>query len=112
MDPNIVIELLIAGFAVIVAAYIISLLVHKRMMDSVQATAAATLAATQSLIALNVYYGAYERAEVLRTVASVISVDQIRDTALEFQNQRCEPPYKVEVYPPPPPSQVTARTTQ
>jgi len=78
-------ELLLAGFAVIVAAYILSILTQKRTMDTVQTTIASTLAATQSLISTSVYYGAYERSEILRTVAQVIGIDQIRDTALEFQ---------------------------
>ncbi len=87
---NTIVWLLAAGFAVIVAAYIISILIHKRMMDSVQSTAAATLTATQSLIATSIYYGAYERSETLRTVAAVIGIDQIRDTAIQFQNR---PPF-------------------
>lgn len=82
-----IVWLLAAGFAVIVAAYIISILIHKRMIDSVQSTAAATLTATQSLIATSIYYGAYERSETLRTVASVIGIDQIRDTAIQFQDR-------------------------
>lgn len=82
-----IVWLLAAGFAVVVAAYIISILIHKRMMDSVQSTAAATLTATQSLIATSIYYGAYERSETLRTVAAVIGIDQIRDTALQFQDR-------------------------
>jgi len=98
MDASVVIDLLIAGFAVIVAAYIVSLLIHKRMMDSVQSTASATLVATQSLISLHTYYGAYERAEFLRTIASVIGIDQVRDTALTFQENRIEAPPTVIQY--------------
>lgn len=85
-----IVWLLAAGFAVVVAAYIISMLVHKRMMDSVQSTAAAALTATQSLITTSIYYGAYERSETLRTVAAVIGIDQIRDTAIQFQ---ARPPF-------------------
>jgi uncharacterized membrane protein len=84
---SIIIYLLAAGFAVLAAAYIISLLIHKRMIDAVQSAAAATFTATQALIATSIYYGAYERSETLRTVAAVIGVDQIRDTALQFQNR-------------------------
>jgi len=102
MDANVIITLLGAGFAVIVAAYIVSILIHKRMMDSVQATAAATLTATQNLISLHVYYGAYERAEFLRTIASVIGIDQVRDTALQFQQNRMEAPPTVIQYQAPP----------
>ncbi len=99
IDYTAIIELLVAGFAIIVGGYVVSLLLNKRVMDSVQTTVGATLAATQSLISQSVYYGAYERAETLRTVASIIGIDQIRDTALQFQNNRNNV-YQVEYYPP------------
>jgi len=107
MNSDVVIDLLLIGFAVIVAAYIVSLLINKRTLDIVQTTAAGTLTATQNLISLHVYYGAYERSEILRTVASIIGIDQIRDTALEFAQGR-EGPYKIEVYP----SQTTQAASQ
>jgi len=105
MDADVIVSLLAAGFAVIVAAYIVSILIHKRMMDSVQATASATLVATQSLISLHTYYGAYERAEFLRTIASVIGIDQVRDTALQFQQNRMEPPTVIQYQVSPPQQQ-------
>lgn len=85
---DVIVWLLAAGFAVIAAAYVISLLLHKRLVDGVQTTVASTLQATVNLISTAVYYGAYERSETLRTVASIIGVDQVRDTALAFQNVR------------------------
>ncbi len=104
---DVVLSLLGAGFAVIVAAYIVSLLLHKRMIDGVQTTIASTLQSTVSLISTSVYYGAYERSEVLRTIASIIGIDQVRDTALTFQQQRLQnAPYSVEVHP----SQVQSTT--
>jgi len=99
MNSDVVIDLLLIGFAVIVAAYIVSLLINKRTLDLIQTTSAGTLAATQNLISQHVYYGAYERSEILRTVASIIGIDQIRDTALEFAQGR-QPPYTLEIYPP------------
>ena len=94
-------QIIIALIALIAVGYGLSLLIQKRAMDSTQAVAAATLTATQSLIAQMTYYGAYERAEILRTVASIVGVDQVRDTALAFQQQRLNSVYEVEYYPPP-----------
>jgi hypothetical protein len=93
-------QIIIALIALIAAGYGLSLLIQKRAMDSTQTVAAATLTATQSLIAQMTYYGAYERAEILRTVASIVGVDQVRDTALTFQQQRLNTVYEVEHYPP------------
>jgi hypothetical protein len=93
-------QIIIALIALIAAGYGLSLLIQKRAMDSTQAVAASTLTATQSLIAQMTYYGAYERAEILRTVASIVGVDQVRDTALTFQQQRLSSAYEVEYYPP------------
>jgi hypothetical protein len=94
-------QIIIALIALIAAGYGLSLLIQKRAMDSTQTVAAATLTATQNLIAQMTYYGAYERAEILRTVASIVGVDQVRDTALAFQQQRqLFRPYEVEYYPP------------
>ena len=93
--------IVIALIALIAAGYGLSLLIQKRTMDAVQTTASATLTATQTLISQMTYYGAYERGEILRTVASIVGVDQVRDTALQFQQQRLEnSPYTVEHYPP------------
>jgi len=92
-------QIIIALIALIAAGYGLSLLIQKRAMDSTQTVAAATLTATQSLIAQMTYYGAYERAEILRTVASIVGVDQVRDTALAFQQQRLNSVYEVEYYP-------------
>ena len=97
-----IVQIIIACVLMAAAGYGLSLLLHKRTMDAVQTTASATLTATQSLISQMVYYGAYERAEILRTVASVIGVDQLRDTALQFQENRV---YNVEYYPPQQPQQ-------
>jgi hypothetical protein len=99
IDP-LVGQIIIALIALIAAGYGLSLLIQKRAMDSTQAVAASTLTATQSLIAQMTYYGAYERAEILRTVASIVGVDQVRDTALAFQQQRLNTVYEVEHYPP------------
>ena len=99
IDP-LVGQIIIALIALIAAGYGLSLLIQKRAMDSTQTVAAATLTATQSLIAQMTYYGAYERAEILRTVASIVGVDQVRDTALTFQQQRLNTVYEVEHYPP------------
>jgi hypothetical protein len=93
-------QIIIALIALIAAGYGLSLLIQKRAMDSTQTVAAATLTATQSLIAQMTYYGAYERAEILRTVASIVGVDQVRDTALAFQQQRLNSAYEVEYNPP------------
>jgi hypothetical protein len=93
-------QIVIALIALIATGYGLSLLIQKRAMDSTQTVAAATLTATQSLIAQMTYYGAYERAEILRTVASIVGVDQVRDTALSFQAQRLNSAYEVEYYPP------------
>jgi len=91
-------QIIIALIALIAAGYGLSLLIQKRAMDSTQTVAAATLTATQSLIAQMTYYGAYERAEILRTVASIVGVDQVRDTALAFQQQRLNSAYEAEHY--------------
>jgi hypothetical protein len=99
IDP-LVGQIIIALIALIAAGYGLSLLIQKRAMDSTQAVAASTLTATQSLIAQMTYYGAYERAEILRTVASIVGVDQVRDTALTFQQQRLNSAYEAEYYPP------------
>ncbi len=100
IDPLIA-QIIIALIALIAVGYGLSLLVQKRTMDATQTVAAATLTATQSLISQMTYYGAYERAEILRTVASIVGVDQVRDTALAFQQQRLNSAYEVEYYPPP-----------
>jgi len=103
IDP-VIGEIIIATIALMAAGYGLSLIIQKRTMDVTQTVAASTLGATQSLIAQMTYYGAYERAEILRTVASIVGVDQVRDTALAFQQQRLSA-YEVEYYPPPQPSQ-------
>jgi len=94
---SLVTSIIMALVALVAAGYGLSLLIHKRTMDAVQSTAAATLTATQALIAQMTYYGASERAEIIRTVAQVIGVDQLRDTALQFQSNRV---YTIEQYPP------------
>jgi len=93
-------QIIIALIALIAAGYGLSLLIQKRAMDSTQTVAAATLTATQSLIAQMTYYGAYERAEILRTIAGIVGVDQVRDTALAFQQQRLNSLYEIEYHPP------------
>jgi hypothetical protein len=92
-------QIVVAIIALMAVGYGLSLLLQKRTMDVTQTVAASTLAATQSLISQMTYYGAYERAEILRTVASIVGVDQVRDTALAFQQQRISA-YEVEYYPP------------
>jgi len=100
LDPLIG-QIIIATIALMAAGYGLSLIIQKRTMDVTQTISASTLGATQSLIAQMTYYGAYERAEILRTVASIVGVDQVRDTALAFQQQRLNAAYEVEYYPPP-----------
>lgn len=85
VDPNIVTLIVVTGIALLAFGYLASVFLNKRAIDTVQTVMTSTLSATQSLILQEAYYGAYERSELLRTVANVIGVDMLRDTAKEFQ---------------------------
>jgi hypothetical protein len=92
VDPiTATVEILVIGFLVIAVGYIVSLILQKRTLDMVQTAGSSTLAATQYLISSSIYYGAYERSETLRTIASIIGGAQIGDTALEFVDTRNRP---------------------
>jgi hypothetical protein len=109
MDTGLIAQIIIAALLILIIGYVVSVVLNKRAIDTiqtvataslqgVQAAGAATLQATQYLISQAIYYGAYERSEALRLIGHIITADQARDTALAFQHY--PPPYEVTYYPP------------
>jgi hypothetical protein len=110
MDAGLIAQIIIAALLILIIGYVVSVVLNKRAIDTiqtvataslqgVQAAGSATLQATQYLISQAIYYGAYERSEAMRLIGHIITADQARDTALAFQHQ---PPYTVTYYPPQP----------
>ena len=109
MDTSLIAEIVLAALLILIIGYVVSVVLNKRAIDTiqtvttaslqgVQAAGSATLQATQYLISQAIYYGAYERSEAMRLIGHIVAADQARDTALAFQHQ--PPPYTINYYPP------------
>ena len=109
MDTGLITEIIVAALLILVTGYVVSVVLNKRAIDTiqtvavsslqgVQAAGSATLQATQYMLSLAIYYGAYERSEALRLIGHIIAADQARDTALAFQHRTTS---EAAYYPPP-----------